>query len=69
MLKFEIFRKHHGAIFGKKYLKKVTEREKDRVHEWGRGRERGRERIPNHLPAISAEPNVGLELTNCEIMT
>ena len=30
---------------------------------------RGRERIPNRLQAVSAEPDMGLELTNCEIMT
>ena len=32
-------------------------------------RERGRERIPGRLCAVSAEPNAGLELMNCEIMT
>ena len=37
--------------------------------EGGRGRERGRERIPSRLHAVSAEPDAGLELTNCEIMT
>ena len=40
-----------------------------REREWGRGRERGRERIPSRFHAVSAEPNVGLELTNREIMT
>ena len=34
-----------------------------------RGIERGRERIPNKLLTISAEPDVGLKLMNCEIMT
>ena len=50
------------------------EREKER--ERGRwkgqresGRERRRARIPSRLLAVSAEPNVGLELTNFEIMT
>ena len=28
-----------------------------------------RERIPNRLHAVSAEPNAGLELMYCEIMT
>ena len=37
--------------------------------EWGRGRERGRERIPSRLRAVRAEPDVGLELKNREIMT
>ena len=34
-----------------------------------REREREREKIPSRLCAVSAEPDVGLELTNCEIMT
>ena len=32
-------------------------------------RERGRERIPSRLCAVSAEPDAGLDLTTCEIMT
>ena len=36
----------------------------------GEGRvERGRERIPSRLCTISDEPDSGLELTNCEIVT
>ena len=35
----------------------------------GRGKERGREKIPGRLHAVSTEPNVGLDLTNHEIMT
>ena len=35
----------------------------------GRGRERGRERIPSRLCAVSTEPNAKLELTKHEIMT
>ena len=35
----------------------------------GGQRERERERIPSMLLAVSAEPDAGLELTNCEIMT
>ena len=35
----------------------------------GRGREREKERIPSRLCTISAEPDVGLEHMNCEIMT
>ena len=34
-----------------------------------RERERGRERIPSRLYTVSVEPDAGLELTNCEIMT
>ena len=33
------------------------------------GAERGRERIPSRLRAVSTEPSVGLKLTNHEIMT
>ena len=39
------------------------------MHKWGRGREREKERIPSRLQAVSAEPDAGLKLTNCEIMT
>ena len=34
-----------------------------------RERERETERIPSRLHTVSAEPNVGLDFTNCEIMT
>ena len=34
-----------------------------------RERERGGERIPSRLHAVSAEPDTGLESTNREIMT
>ena len=34
-----------------------------------RERERERERIPSRLCTISTEPNTGLDLINCEIMT
>ena len=44
-------------------------RDRERENEQGRGRERERERIPTRLLIISTEPDVGLELTNCEIMT
>ena len=48
--------------------KRERERERSHEHEEGSGRERGRERTPSRLHAVSAEPDVGLELTNCEIM-
>ena len=38
-----------------------------RKREQERGRKRGRQRIPNRL--CRAEPDIGLELTNHEIMT
>ena len=34
----------------------------------GKGRERGREN-PKQAPLVSTEPDMGLDLTNCEIMT
>ena len=34
-----------------------------------RDRKRGRQRIPSRLHAVSAEPDTGLEFTNCEFMT
>ena len=43
-------------------------RERVQVREGGRERERERERIPNRL-CTQWSPNVGLELTNHEIMT
>ena len=44
--------------------------ERDRENRGGgRGGEKGRERIPTRLPALSAEPDVGLKLTNHEIIT
>ena len=47
----------------------MTERE--RVHEQGRGRERGRHRIRSKIQALSREHRAwrGLELTDCKIMT
>ena len=33
------------------------------------GRERGKERIPRRLCAVSTEPDAGLDPTNYEIMT
>ena len=35
----------------------------------GRGRERGRERVPGRLHAVSAEPKAGVKPMNREIMT
>ena len=35
-------------------------RARETEHEWGRGRERGRQRIQNRLWAVSAKPDVGL---------
>ena len=50
------------------YLFKVYfERERER--EQGRGRRREREKIPSRLCSVSAEPNMGLNPRNHEIMT
>ena len=42
--------------------------ERDSKRSRGRERER-RERIPSRLCTVSTEPDAGLNLTNCEIMT
>ena len=43
------------------YFERERERERDA--------ERGRERIPSRLCTVSTQPEGGLELTDCEIMT
>ena len=49
----------------------MRERERETEHERGRDRERGRHRIQSRLPAVltASEPDMGLELMTCEIMT
>ena len=47
-------------------------RQRETEHEWGRGREREGDtesEAGSRLQAVSPEPDVGLELPNCEIMT
>ena len=39
------------------------------THEWRRDREGGRERLQSRLHTISIEPDMGLDLTNYEVMT
>lgn len=39
------------------------------MHKWRKGRDKGRERIPSGLHAVSTEPKAVLDPTNCEIMT
>ena len=46
----------------------IFEREREQVHEQGRGRERWGERIPSRLCTVSSEPDMGLEPVNCDIM-
>ena len=38
------------------------------MYKQGRDTERGRERIPSR-DSVTVEPNTGLRLTNCKIMT
>ena len=42
---------------------------RDRESEQGKGKERGRDRIPSKLRTVSTEPDAELELTNLEITT
>ena len=44
-------------------------RERERAQAGEGQRERGREKIPSRLHAVSREPNAGLDLTNHEIVT
>ena len=48
------------------YFERERERERDKASAGEGQREKGRERIPGRLCAISAESNVGLDLTNGE---
>ena len=59
---------YHFSFF--LFLKKIfILRERVVECEWGRGRERGRERIPSWLHNIVTEPDCGLEFRDPEIMT
>ena len=51
------------------FLMFIIEKQRETEHEHGRAREKGRHRIRSRLQAVSTEPDTGLELTNCEIMT
>ena len=58
----------------KKFLSLFIYFERATESEWGRGKgggggKRGRERIPSRLHSVSTEPDMGLELTNCEFLT
>ena len=58
------------VLYFVKYLFVYFERERERAgKKQERERERGRERTTNRLHAVSTEPDLGLELMNCEIMT
>ena len=45
------------------------ERESEHTSRGGAEREKGRDKIPSRLHTVSAGPDVGLNLTNREIMT
>ena len=50
----------------------IFERQRDTWHELGRGREREGDtesEAGSRFRAVSTEPDTGLKLTNCEIMT
>ena len=47
------------------FFLRERERERKRKCDWGRERER----IPSRLCATSTEPEAGLELMNCEMMS
>ena len=59
-------------LFKKFFSMFIFERERETEHEQRRGREREGDtesEAGSRLRAVSTEPNVGLELTECEIMT
>ena len=52
------------------FWERERERERESEPEWGRGEtEREREKIPSRLYTVSTQPDTGLELTNCEMVT
>ena len=54
---------------GPEYFFKFIYLETESVSRGEAETERKRERIPSILHTVSTEPDVGLEPTNCEIMT
>ena len=59
----------HLYFYFFKLISLFWERERRREHQCGRGREKGRENSQQATRWHSTEPNTGLELMNCEIMT
>ena len=51
------------------FILRDRERERDHTPAGEGQREREREKIPSRLRAVSTEPDAGLKLTKCEIMT
>ena len=60
---------YRGYSFLNACLFILRERERTYASTGGGGAGREGERIPSRLCVVSAEPVVGLDLTNCEIMT
>ena len=56
------------SVFVFKFIYLFFEGDKDSTS-GGWDREKGRERIRSRICTVTPEPDVGLELTNCEIMT
>ena len=44
-------------------------RKRENMNEWGRGTEKGRERVPRRLCTENREPGFGRKLMNLEILT
>ena len=47
----------------------LRERENMYMHNWGKDREKGRERIPHRLCAVSVKPKAGLDPMNAEFVS
>ena len=56
-------------IYSEREREKEREREREREGLSGEWAERGDKESQAGSAAVSTEPDVGLELTNCEIMT
>ena len=62
--------KSNFVLFLNIFLKFVYfERERERECKWGKGRERGGQRVQSGLHVDSREPDMGLRFTNHEMMT
>ena len=67
--RMRIYVKHFSFLFYK-YVFILRERKRESVHvRAGEGQKERKQRIPSGLRAVSTEPDEGLKLTNCEIMT
>ena len=61
---------HRSGLFFKFFFFLFSETERGRAHtKAGEGQREGERESQAGLYAVRAEPDAGLELTNCEIMT